>query len=93
MGDDVTERIEKEVMDLQGTLKDQLKSQRDLGDLETNLKSEAFTLEKNTEEHKRVAGETKTRMFWKNFKYCLIGGVIILLLLLILLGPLLRALD
>lgn len=90
MGDEVTEKIEKEVEDLQGVLKDQLKSQRDLGNLETNLQSETFTLERSTKEHRDVASETKVKMFWKNFKYYLIAGVIIVLLLLALFGPLLR---
>lgn len=90
MADEVTEKIEREVEDLQGVLKDQLKTQRDLGDLELNLKSEAFTLEKTTKEHKEVAAETKARMFWKNFKYYLLAGIVVGLLLLAIFGPLLR---
>ncbi|AFM98267.1 putative synaptobrevin [Encephalitozoon hellem] len=81
MGDEVTEKIEKEVKDLQGVLKEQLKTQRDLGDLETNLKSETFTLEKTTEEHKAATEEAKKKLFWKNFKYFLIAGIIVVLIL------------
>ncbi|CAD26568.1 SYNAPTOBREVIN-RELATED PROTEIN [Encephalitozoon cuniculi GB-M1] len=81
MGDEVTQKIEKEVEDLQGALKDQLKTQRDLGDLEANLKSETFTLERATEEHKAAAEEAKNKLFWKNFKYFLIAGIVVVLLL------------
>ncbi|ADM11499.1 putative synaptobrevin-like protein [Encephalitozoon intestinalis ATCC 50506] len=81
MGDEVTQKIEKEVEDLQGALKEQLKAQRDLGDLETNLRSETFTLEKTTEEHKAAAEEAKKKLFWKNFKYFLIAAVVVMLIL------------
>lgn len=90
MGDEVTEKIEQEVEDLQQTLKDQLRGQRDLGALETNLQAEAFSLEKTTVEHRDVSAETKARMLWKEFKYFLVAGVLGLLLLLAVLGPVLR---
>lgn len=90
MGDEVTQKIEKEVEELQGALKDQLKSQRDLGDLEANLQSEAFTLERTTGEHRATAEETRNRMFWKNFKYYLIAGIVVALILFGLFGNFLK---
>jgi hypothetical protein len=84
MADDVTRQIEKEVNDLQVVLKDELRSQQELGNLENQLSEETFSLEKKTEEHRTVAAKTKWRMFFKAFLYYVLAGALAGILLLIL---------
>ena len=73
MADDITNEIEGEIEELQDVLKDELRKQRELADVEEGLLEQTFTLEKTTEQHREVASATKAKMFWKNFKYLIVG--------------------
>ncbi|KAH9412307.1 hypothetical protein HK407_01g02020 [Ordospora pajunii] len=89
MADSITNEIETEIQELQDVLKDELMKQRELADVEEGLLEQTFTLEKTTEEHREVASATKAKMFWKNFKYFIVGatagGLILIYLLFIIL--------
>lgn len=80
--DALTEKIDTELMTLQGTLKDRLKETNDLADLNQTVFKSSMQLEKHTAQLESTARATKWKWLIKYAKWIIIACVLASLLLL-----------
>ncbi|ELA46529.1 hypothetical protein VCUG_01962 [Vavraia culicis subsp. floridensis] len=83
MDDDVTFKINKELLELQDQLKTNIKSEVDRTSKLKQLSKKTKGLEKRGGMFKKKAAEVEQKMWWKSAKYWIVIGVIIFVILLV----------
>ncbi|ELQ76061.1 putative Synaptobrevin protein [Trachipleistophora hominis] len=83
MGDEITLKINKELLELQDQLKTNIKNEVDRTSKLKKLSKKTEGLEKRGQVFKKKAVEVEQKMWWKSVKYWIVIGVIIFVILLV----------
>lgn len=84
MSDKITSKIEIEARELKNSIKEEIATYNELGNLEKKLGEETFALKETTQEHRSVARDTKHRLWIKSAFYSIIIIIPLIILILVL---------
>ena len=78
------DKLESEVKSLQNKLRSTIKEEEGRGENLESLERRTERLEQGASQFQRSAQETKSKLFWRNFKWFVVIGIVVLVIVFVL---------